>query len=97
MQERDFSTEDHVAAYQEAAASALETFRASGALEGTLSLPWGDTPGSTALGPALADSAVHESDLVVATGENAEIDEDIAEAVYEMTSSMMAPKGDFSE
>jgi len=95
MQERGFSTKDHVAAYQEAAASALETFRAPGALEGTLTLPWGDTPGPTALGLALADSAVHGWDLAVATGQKLEIDEDIAEAIYAMTSSMMAPKGDF--
>jgi len=95
MQERGFAAKDHVTAYQEAAASALETFRAPGALEGTLSLPWGDTPGATALGLALADSVVHGWDLAVATDQNTEIDEDVAEAIYEMTSSMMAPKGDF--
>jgi uncharacterized protein (TIGR03086 family) len=95
MQERGFATKDHVTAYQEAAASALETFRAPGALEGTLTLPWGDTPGPAALGLALADAVVHGWDLAVATDQKAEIDEDVAEAVYEMTSSMMAPKGDF--
>ena len=43
MQERGFAAKDHVTAYQEAAASALETFRAPGALEGTLSFR-GETP-----------------------------------------------------
>jgi uncharacterized protein (TIGR03086 family) len=84
---------NHVDLYRHASRAALESFRAPGALERSFKLPWGDTPGSAALGLALTDAAVHGWDLAKATGQDAQIDDDIAEALYSMTTSMMAPKG----
>jgi uncharacterized protein (TIGR03086 family) len=91
----DFLGDDHVAAYEQAAKGAAEAFKAPGAMERTFTLPWGDNPGSMALGLAVAEAAVHGWDVGQAAGRPTVIDDDVAEAVYGMTSSMMAPLGEF--
>ena len=91
----DFLGGDHVAAYEKAAADAADAFKAPGAMEKTFTLPWGDNPGSMALGLALAEATVHGWDVGQAAGHPVVIDDDVAEAVHGMTSSMMAPLGDF--
>jgi uncharacterized protein (TIGR03086 family) len=93
--ERHLTGQDHVGAYENAAHASLAGFRAPGALERDFTLPWGDSPGSAALGVALADAAVHGWDLAKATGQETTIDDDIAEALYAMTTQMMEPKGRF--
>jgi uncharacterized protein (TIGR03086 family) len=95
MSARHLTGQDHVTAYENAARAASAGFRAPGALERDFTLPWGDSPGSAALGLALADAAVHGWDLAKATGQEATIDDDIAEALYAMTTQMMEPKGRF--
>jgi uncharacterized protein (TIGR03086 family) len=64
-------------------------------MEKEFAMPWGPTPGSAALGLALADAVVHGWDLARATGQEIVIDDDVAEAVYGMTSSMMQPQGSY--
>lgn len=91
----DFLGDDHVAAYEQAAKDAVEAFRAPGAMDKTFTLPWGDNPGSMALGLAIAEAAVHGWDLGRATGHPVVIDDDVAEAVYGLTSSMMVPLGEY--
>lgn len=91
----DFLGDDHVAAYEQAATDAADAFRAPGAMEKTFALPWGDNPGSMVLGVAVAEAAVHGWDVGRAAGRPVVIDDDVAEAVYGMTSSMMAPRGEF--
>ena len=91
----DHTEEDHVAAFERAAADARRVFEAPGALEREFTLPWGNSPGAAALGLALADAVVHGWDLAQATGQRLPIDDDIAEAVYGMTSSMMQPNGSY--
>jgi uncharacterized protein (TIGR03086 family) len=95
MGEPRLTGQDHVTAYENAARAALAGFRTPGALERDFTLPWGDSPGSAALGLALADAAVHGWDLARATGQDATIDDDIAEALYAMTTQMMEPTGRF--
>ena len=91
----DHAAEDHVAAYDRASKAARAAFESPGALEREFSLPWGDTPGTAALGLALADAVVHGWDLAQATGQELAIDDDTAEVIYEMTSSMMQPNGSY--
>jgi uncharacterized protein (TIGR03086 family) len=91
----DYAAGDYVHAYEDAAAAARAAFEAEGALEKEFSLQWGPTPGSAALGLALADAVVHGWDLARATGQSFTIDDDIAEALYAMTSGMMQPKGSY--
>ena len=87
--------DDHVAAYDAAARDVLEAFRSPGAMERNFTMPWGESPGKTNLGLAVAEITVHGWDLAEATGQETDIDEDVAEAVYQLTSSMMEPKGSF--
>lgn len=91
----DHCAEDHVAAFEQASRSSLEAFQEPGALERKFKMPWGDSPVLAALGLALADAVVHGWDLAKATNQVLEIDEDIAEELHGMTSSMMQPKGDY--
>lgn len=91
----DYTAGDHVAAYEEAATRAREAFEAPGAAEKTFAMPWGDSPGQMVLGLAIGDAAVHGCDLAQATGQTISIDDDVAEAVYGMTTGMMEPKGKF--
>jgi uncharacterized protein (TIGR03086 family) len=92
--------DDHAAgeileAYDRAAEDARAAFAAPGALEKEFTLPWGKTPGAAALGLALADAVVHGWDLARATGQEIVIDDDVAAAIYGMTTSMMEPEGQY--
>ena len=91
----DFTAEDYAGEYDRNAKSSIEAFRAPGALESEFPLPWGPTPGHVALGLALSDAVVHGWDLARATGQELQIDDDIAETIYGMTTGMMEPKGKF--
>jgi uncharacterized protein (TIGR03086 family) len=91
----DHVTEDHVGAYERAARYVLAAVKEPGALEKKFTLPSGDTPGSLVLGLVITDTVVHGWDLAKATGQEIKIDEDAAESAYQMTSEMMAPKGQY--
>ena len=91
----DYTSEDHAAAYDAAGARMVEAMSAEGAMERKFKMPWGETPGQVLLGLMVADAAVHGWDLAQATGQGANVEPDIAEAVYETTSGMMEPKGSF--
>jgi uncharacterized protein (TIGR03086 family) len=91
----DHASRDYVAEYDNASRAALDAFAAPGAMEREFALPWGKTPGAAALGLALADAVVHGWDLATATKQEIMIDDDIAEALYGMTSSMMQPEGSY--
>lgn len=91
----DFTATDHVGAYDGAAAKATKALAAPGALEQTLEMPWGPTPGNVVLGLTIADTVVHGWDLAKATGQELQAEPDVAEAVYGMTSGMMEPNGKF--
>ena len=93
--ERDYTSSDHVAAFDGARARARAAFAAPGAMEKTFKMPWGDTPGQALLGLVIADTVVHGIDLARATGQQIATPDDVAEAVYGMTSGMMEPKGKF--
>ena len=91
----DHIGDDYAGAFDRAAKGAVEAFRAPGAAETTFAMPWGDTPGSITFGLGLADAVVHGWDLAQATGQEVEIENEAAETVYQMTTSMLAPKGGF--
>src|SRR5688572_29434829 len=65
----DHVSDDHIAAYEEASRSAIEGFRAPGAMERTFTMSWGDSPAQMVLGLAIADAVVHGNDLARATGQ----------------------------
>jgi uncharacterized protein (TIGR03086 family) len=94
-EERDYTSEDHVAAYYAASVRARDALSAPDALEKKFAMPWGETPGRMLLGLTIADTAVHGADLAKATGQGLPIADDVAEAVYGMTTKMLQPGGDF--
>lgn len=95
MDAKDHAAGDYVAAYEEESAAALRAFGSPGALERPFALPPGDTPGSVALGLAIADAVVHGWDLASATSQEYVIDDAAAESIFGLTSGMMAPLGSY--
>ena len=91
----DYCATDHVAEFDRASKEALGAFSEPGALEKEFNMPWGSSPGAAALGLALADAVVHGWDIAQGTGQEIEIDDDIANTLYGMTSSMMEPNGSY--
>ena len=91
----DYTATDHVAAFEAAAERARDALSAPGALEKKFAMPWGETPGQAVLGLTIADTAVHGWDLARATNQGIAIEDDVAETVYGMTTSMMEPRGKF--
>ena len=85
--------EDPVAAFQFTAKEVGEVLSAPGALEKTYDMPWGETPGEMLLGLAIADTTIHGWDIAAGTGQPFDVDDDVAEAVLGMTTSMLEPKG----
>ncbi len=74
-------TADAVASYTDGSAKALAAFRAPGALEKPVKLPFGEFPGIAFLGLALIDTFTHGWDLAKATGQDTDIDPELAEQV----------------
>ena len=71
--ETDFSATDFVAAYDEGAQQAIAAFQADGVMEKTLTLPWGQMPGSAFMGIASIDTLAHGWDLAKATGQDTDL------------------------
>lgn len=68
---------DPKAAYDRAARDALEAWKAPGALEGTLSMSFGEMPRPLAASITFLDVFVHGCDLAKATGQEARVDQDL--------------------
>src|SRR4051812_43512887 len=71
---------DPSGAYRQAMDGLLQAARAPGALDKTLSLPFGEMPGRQALGIVIGDQSIHTCDLAKALGKPFTMDEGIASA-----------------
>ena len=91
----DQTAEDYVAAFDEASRAAVDEFNKPSEPERVFKMSRGDTPFAAALGLAIADASVHGWDLARATGQEMDIDDDIAQAIYDMTTRMMQPRGPY--
>ncbi len=87
----DVSTGDFVAAYDEAAGAALDAFGADGVLGSTIRMPFGDMPGSAVMGLATTDTFTHAWDLAKATGQDTDLDPELAEALLTQSRRMIQP------
>ncbi|GID97866.1 hypothetical protein Adi01nite_72780 [Amorphoplanes digitatis] len=65
--------------YADSAERLLAAFRAPGALERVVEVPFGRVPGTVALHLRIADVMVHGWDIARATGQAADFPEDVAE------------------
>ena len=71
------------AAYRPAVDALLAAVRAPGALDQTIKLPFGEMPGSRAIGIVLADQMIHSWDLAKALGRPFTMDESMASATLQ--------------
>ena len=74
----DFSSGDFKSAFAQGSADAVAAFKADGAMAKTMHLPWGDMPGSDFVGIAAVDTFAHAWDLARATGQNTDLNPELA-------------------
>ncbi len=83
--ETDFAAGDFVAAFDDAAKEVVDAFSADGVMESTLTLPFGEMPGSAFLGLASTDTFTHAWDLAKATGQSTDLDPELAAQLLEQS------------
>jgi uncharacterized protein (TIGR03086 family) len=79
----DFASGDFLAAYDDGAKAAVAAFQADGALDQTLTLPFGEMPGAAFLGLATTDTFTHGWDLAKATGQNTDLNPALAQQLLD--------------
>lgn len=89
--EQDFASGDYVAAFDEASTRSLAAFQEEGALQRTVSLPFGDMPGAGVLGLAATDTFQHSWDLAKATGQDTDLAPELAEGLLAQAKEMIQP------
>lgn len=77
----DYGAGDYLASYDETTAEALAAFAVPGALEKTVSLPFGDFTGAWLLLGTTVDQLTHGWDLARATGQSTDLDAEVAQEV----------------
>jgi uncharacterized protein (TIGR03086 family) len=82
---------DHKAAWAKAADRAMRAFAEPGALEKTVTLPFGQVPGAVALNIAVFDVLTHATDIARATGQTLH-DTDLIETALEVGHQMIGPE-----
>lgn len=85
----DLLGSDAVAAWRAAAAANLDGWRSPGAMEGTVTLPFGEIPAQAAAGINLLEACIHGWDLARASGQSFEADPDLVEAVMAVSSHLV--------
>jgi uncharacterized protein (TIGR03086 family) len=84
-----FDGEAYAAAYDSATAAMLAAWRKPGMLDATITLPFGDVPGSVGASINFIDVLVHGWDLARATGQDARLDPDLAQPALELSRGIM--------
>jgi len=84
--------DDPAEAYAVAARRDRSAWETPGALETTLALPWGASPGAVAVHLALGDSLLHGWDVAVATGQDPRLPEDAAAVMLTFMQGMLKPE-----
>lgn len=74
----NFASGDFNATFREGAAASVAAFASDGAMERIMHLPFGDMPGSVFIGIAATDTFMHGWDLARATGQNSDLDPQLA-------------------
>lgn len=91
-EDTDHAAGDVLTAYDDGAAGALAAFGADGALERTITLPFGQFPGAAFMGLATVDHFTHAWDLARATGQSTDLNPAMAEQLLAASQSMIAPE-----
>jgi uncharacterized protein (TIGR03086 family) len=73
------ASSDFVAAYDQSSADCLAAFKGEGAMEKTITLPFGQMPGAAFAGLAAIDTFQHGWDVAKATGQDTNLAPELAE------------------
>lgn len=87
--ETNWAKGDYLASFNEAAGACLDCFSAEGAMEKTVSMPFGDMPGAAFMGLALNDTFQHAWDLAKATGQDTNLAPELASAILAQSRQMV--------
>ena len=74
----DFSAGDFVGEFDTGSKICLEAFAGDGVMEKTITLPFGEMPGSAFVGLAATDTFTHGWDLAKATGQSTDLSPELA-------------------
>jgi uncharacterized protein (TIGR03086 family) len=89
--EVDYASGDFVASFDDESRQCIEAFQADGALQKTVSLPFGDMPGAAVMGLAMTDTFTHAWDVAKATGQDTDLAPELAAQLLEASKMMIQP------
>lgn len=82
-EDTDFAGGDFLAAFEDGSAKAVSAFGAPGAQEKMIKLPFGEFPGAAFMALATTDTFTHGWDLARATGQDTDLDPELAAQLLE--------------
>ncbi len=91
-EEHDDATGDYRTAFDAAAAECVVAFGEDGAMERTVTLPFGDMPGSAWFGLATIDTFTHGWDLAKATGQDTDLAPELATQLLAQARRSISPQ-----
>ena len=87
----DFSATDFLSAFDEGSERCLAAFRTDGAMDRTLTLPWGQMQGAAFAGLSATDTFTHGWDLAKATGQDTDLAPELAASLLSGAKQAIAP------
>ena len=88
----DFSTMNYMDVFDDGVKKSVEAFGREGAAEKIVKLPFGEFPGSGFEGLAMTDTFVHGWDLAKATGQDTNLDPELAAQILEGSRQNISPQ-----
>jgi uncharacterized protein (TIGR03086 family) len=90
--DRDWTEGDMLASFDDGARRTIAAFRAPGAQDKIVKVPFGEFPGSVFMGLVTTDTFTHGWDLAKATGQSTDLDPELAAQVLE-GARLLVPDG----
>lgn len=89
--EVDYAAGDFLTSFDDESRQCIEAFQADGALQKTVSLPFGDMPGAAVMGLLTTDTFTHAWDVAKATGQDTDLAPELAAQLLETSKVMIQP------
>ena len=87
----DLASQDYLAIHDDGIQKSLAAFGKPGAKERIVKLPFGEFPGAGFMGLAMTDQFVHAWDLAKATGQDTNLDPQLAEQILAASRKTISP------